>query len=213
MVERLFDIERQIIKENWYNIRNQVLENSFANIEIRNYTIKAKIENGEIKLSIKEKEMENVMIMANINSKIIKFKYYIDKKQTTIEELIYNSSSIIYFIDKFQMQHAIFKKREKDKIEEESVTLDNLDEIFDNPDINEIIDDNFDENISEDMFKKYKRYDEDLSNYYDEFSFQKYSKMAKIISQQLSKKIITSKKRTELRIFINNLDIVKKKLL
>ena len=213
MVERLFDKERQIIKENWYNIRNQVLENSFANIEINNYTIKAKIENGEIKLTIKEKEMENIMVLANINSKIIKFKYYIDKKPTTVEELIYNSSSIIYFIEKFKIQHAIFKKREKDNIEEESVTLDNLDEIFDNPDINEIIDDNFDVTISEDLFKNYKRYDEDISDYYDEFSFQKYPKFAKIILQQLSKKIIKSKKRTELRIFINNLDIIKKKII
>ena len=34
------------------------------------------------------------------------------------------------------MQHPIFKKQEKDNIEEELVTEDNVDEIFDNPDIN-----------------------------------------------------------------------------
>lgn len=188
MVERLSDKERQTINENWDNIKNQVLTNSFANIESNDLTIKATKDNEMIMLSIKENGKENIKIDASLNSKLMKFKYYLDKKQTEIKELIYHSSSIIYFIDKYKMQHPIFQKKEKDCIEEESVTEDNIDEIFDNPDINEIIDDNFDATISEEHFQKFKKEEVDISDYYDEFSSQEYSKLAKIIEQQLGKK-------------------------
>ena len=206
MVERLSDKERQTINENWDNIKNQVLTNSFANIESNDLTIKATKDNEMIMLSIKENGKENIKIDASLNSKLMKFKYYLDKKQTEIKELIYHSSSIIYFIDKYKMQHPIFQKKEKDCIEEESVTEDNIDEIFDNPDINEIIDDNFDATISEEHFQKFKKEEVDISDYYDE-----YSKLAKIIEQQLGKKKIISKERTELIQFITNLDRFSKK--
>ena len=211
MVERLSDKERQTINENWDNIKNQVLTNSFANIEANDLTIKATKDNEMIMLSIKENGKENIKIDASLNSKLMKFKYYLDKKQTEIKELIYHSSSIIYFIDKYKMQHPIFQKKEKDCIEEESVTEDNIDEIFDNPDINEIIDDNFDATISEEHFQKFKKEEVDISDYYDEFSSQEYSKLAKIIEQQLGKKKIISKERTELIQFITNLDRFSKK--
>lgn len=211
MVERLSDKERQTINENWDNIKNQVLTNSFANIESNDLTIKATKDNEMIMLSIKENGKENIKIDASLNSKLMKFKYYLDKKQTEIKELIYHSSSIIYFIDKYKMQHPIFQKKEKDCIEEESVTEDNIDEIFDNPDINEIIDDNFDATISEEHFQKFKKEEVDISDYYDEFSSQEYSKLAKIIEQQLGKKKIISKERTELIQFITNLDRFSKK--
>ena len=213
MVERLSDEERQTINENWDNIKNQVLKNSFANIETNDLTIKATKDNEMIMLSIKEKGKEIIKIDASINSKIMKFKYYLDKKQTEIEELIYYSSSIIYFIDKYKMQHPIFQKKEKDNIEEESVTLDNIDEIFDNPNINEIIDDNFDASISEEHFKKFKKEEVDISDYYDEFSSQEYSKLAKIIEHQLGKKKIISKERTELIKFITNIDRFNRKII
>ena len=143
----------------------------------------------------------------------MKFKYYLEKKQTEIEEYIYYSSSIIYFTKKLKMQHPIFKKQEKDNIEEESVTEDNVDEIFDNPDINEIIDDNFDATISEEHFTKYKLDDgENISDYYDEFSFKEYSKLAEIIEKKL-KQNITSKERTELADFIEHLDLIKSKII
>ena len=175
MVERLSDEERRIIGENWNTIKNQVLEKSYSIIEIGNLTIKASIINGKIKLIIKQKEIRNATINASINSRKMKFKYYLEKKQAEIEEFIYYSSSIIYFTKKFKMQHPIFKKQTKDNIEEESVTEDNAEEIFDNPDINEIIDDNFDAMISKEYFNKYKVDDGvNISDYYDEFSFQEY---------------------------------------
>ena len=213
MVDRLSDKERQIIGENWNTIKNQVLEKSYSNIEKGDLTIKARILNGKIRLIIKQKEIRNAIIDASINSRKMKFKYYLEKKQTEIEEYIYYSSSIIYFTKKLKMQHPIFKKQEKDNIEEELVTEDNVDEIFDNPDINEIIDDNFDATISEEHFTKYKLDDgENISDYYDEFSFKEYSKLAEIIEKKLTKNI-TSKERTELADFIEHLDLIKSKII
>ena len=213
MVERLSDEERKIIGENWNTIKNQVLEQSYSNIEIGDLTIKACIINEKIKLIIKKKEKRITTINASINSRKMKFKYYSEKKQAEIEEYIYYSSSIIYFTKKLKMQHPIFQKQTKDNIEEESVTEHNVEEIFDNPEINEIIDDNFDATISEEHFNKYKEEDGiNISEYYDEFSFQEYSKLAEIIEKNLTKNV-TSKARTQLSDFIGNLDLIKSKII
>ena len=210
MVERLTDEERKIIIDNWDAIKNLLLEKPYAEIKTDNFEIKAKNEkeNNRIKLSIIKDDIEIVKIQVSEDAKLINFKLYSDEKEIEKKELIYTSSSILYFIKKYKMQHPIFKKNENDNILDKSVTEDNVDEIFYNPDINEIIDDHFDSYISKDIFKIFKN----NKNYYDDFSLKEYSELLKLITKK-SRQIIGSPERKNFENFIVNINLKKEKII
>ena len=83
MVERLLEEERQIINENWNEIKKNVLEYSKAEITIKEFTIKAEKELNRINLVIINKNKSNVFISASINAKIMTFKLQKEEKKLT----------------------------------------------------------------------------------------------------------------------------------
>ena len=148
MVERLNDEERKFITDNWEKIKKAISEKPTIEITEKNLTIKAIKAIGKIKLIITNKDKGKTQIYASFNSKLIKFKYQKDKNEIEKDELIDDSSSIQYFIDKYNMQRPIFKKNENGEIINKSFTEEIADEIFCNPEKNEIIDNNLDFYIS-----------------------------------------------------------------
>ena len=212
MVERLLEEERQIINENWNKIKRDVIEYSKAEMTIKNLTIKAKKELNRINLVISNKNKSNVFISASINAKIMTFKLQKEEKIIDKKELVYEPSSIIYFINHFEMQNPIFKKKEDDKLVDKSVTEENVGEIFDNPDIKEIIDDSFESYIKKDDFLKFTKESNKICDYYDDFSFKEYSNLAEIITQK-SSDIITSEGRNNLIEFLRSLNLIKEKMI
>ena len=211
MVERLLEEECQIINENWNEIKKNVLEYSKAEIKIKEFTIKAEKELNRINLVIINKNKSNVFISASINAKIMTFKLQKEEKKIDKKELIYEPSSIIYFIKYFEMQHPIFKKNEDNEFIDISVTKENSEEIFDNPYIKEIIDDCLESYIKKDDFLTFKKELKEISDYYDEFSFKEYSNLAQIINQQ-SSEMITGEGRNNLIEFLRSLYLTKEKI-
>ena len=205
MVERLNDEERKFITDNWGRIKKAISEKPTIEITEKNLTIKAIKAIGKIKLIITNKDKGKTQIYASFNSKLIKFKYQKDKNEIEKDELIYDSSSIQYFIDKYNMQHPIFKKNENGEIINKSFTEETADEIFCDPEINEIIDDRFDFYISKEEFFKFKNEETNMSDYYDKFSYKLYSGLAEIIKKNSSEMIIESEGRIKFRNFLENI--------
>ena len=215
MVERLSEEERNIINQNWNSIKEKVLMYSSAeiNVEKLNLNIKAKKDNDNIIVAIEKKDEATVLINVSINAKIMTFKYKNEDKKIEKQELIYKSSSIIYFVNHFKMQHPIFKKKEENEILNKSVNEENAEEIFDNPDINEIIDDRFESYISKEDFFKFKKAQEEISDYYDQYSLKGYKTIAELITQKTKKKILGSEGRNNLIKFLENLYMIKEKII
>ena len=214
MVERLSDKEREIINTNWDTIKTKALENPIANIKIGDCIIKTKKEDEIIKLEINQKEKGTTLIRASEKSKIMTFKTK-DEKNNNVEkkELIYEAKTITYFIRNLKMKHPIFKKEENDEILNKSVTNDNVEEVFNDPNINEIIDDRFESYITKNDFLNFKQGQEEISDYYDDFSFQEYSELADVITTKKSDKIVSSEKRKNLINFLVNINLLKEKII
>ena len=215
MVERLSEEERNIINQNWNSIKEKVLMYSSAeiNVEKLNLNIKAKKDNDNIIVAIEKKDEATVLINVSINAKIMTFKYKNEDKKIEKQELIYKSSSIIYFVNHFKMQHPIFKKKEENEILNKSVNEENAEEIFDNPEINEIIDDRFESYISKEDFFKFKKAQKEISDYYDQYSLKGYKTIAELITQKTKKKILGSEGRNNLIKFLENLYMIKEKII
>ena len=214
MVERLNDEERKFISNNWEGIKKAILEQPNIKISENDLTIEAEREdNDKIKLTITNKDNGDTQIMASLNSKMIKFKYQEDKNQIEKDELIYESSSIKYFISKYNMEHPIFIKTENGKIINKSFTDEIAEEIFYDPEINEIIDDHFDSNISKKEFIKFKRNQKSLSDYYDEYSVKFYSNIAKIINDKSNEMILKSEGRQQFKNFLGTIGMKKEKII
>ena len=215
MVERLSEEERKIINQNWNSIKEKVLMYSSAeiNVEELNLNIKAEKDNDDIILAIEKKDEATILISVSINAKIMTFKYQNEDKKIEKQELIYESSSIIYFVNHFKMQHPIFKKKEENEILNKSVNEENAEEIFDNPEINEIIDDRFESYISKEDFFKFKKAQEEISDYYDQYSLKGYKTIAELITQKTKKKILGSEGRNNLIKFLENLYMIKEKII
>ena len=212
MVDRLSEEERKIINENWDTLKEEVLKSSRAEITKNGLTIKAEKKNNKISLMLIEKNKKNALIKASINSKIMIFKIQEKGKKVDKNELIYESSSIIYFINHFKMQHPIFKKKEKNEILDKSVTEENVNEIFSNPDIKEIIDDSFESYIIKEDFINFIKDQKEISDYYDKFSLNNYSDLAQIITQK-SKEMKSGNGRNDLIEFLSTLNLIKDKII
>ena len=270
MVERLTEVERDIIKNNWNLIKETILEQkTFIQIHEKNYIINAKEIDDTIQISIKdeescklinilknarfikfkinlkeeeeekdkkkenenktEKENETDKVIENVikagkevqkkikelKDKGIKKKMKEDEKLLEKEELIYRSSSILFFLKYYNMKHPIYKKKEQNKSLNISVNEKNAKDIFDNPEINEIIDDNFENYVSKEEFFKFREnIIENINDYYDdEFSIQEYSELAKIISTKSKQMILKNKERNNFTSFLEDLPLINEKII
>ena len=211
MAERLSDEERKIINDNWDTIKKSVSSQT-TEIEVKDFKIKIDgANNGRIKLTILKDNKLIDAITVSLNAKIIKFKLYSDKNEEESEkkELIYKSSSILYFIEKYKMKHPIYKKKENENIRDKSVNKDTIDEIFTNPDVNEIIDDHFESYIPDNIFNDYKNKIE----CYDNYSLKEYSQFFELITNKTGKKIVESEERKKFLDFIENISAQNEKII
>ena len=211
MAERLSDEERKIINDNWDTIKKSVSSQT-TEIEVKDFKLKIdSANNGRIKLTILKDNKLIDAITVSLNAKIIKFKLYSDKNEEESEkkELIYKSSSILYFIEKYKMKHPIYKKKENENIRDKSVNKDTIDEIFTNPDVNEIIDDHFESYIPDNIFNDYKNKIE----CYDNYSLKEYSQFFELITNKTGKKIVESEERKKFLDFIENISAQNEKII
>ena len=142
------------IKPNW-----KKLEDIIKNIK-KNETIQYQY-NG-LKLLIKYRN--NICIIFEVNkvqyiTDVSKFSrimsFYTEKNNNNpYEEIIFNPSDIMYYINKYEMTHAIYK--DKDMDENISIKSNDCEKILENTKITKIIDDKLIKEISEVQFKKYK---------------------------------------------------------
>ena len=209
MVERLSEEERALIRKHWNSIKEKVLNKSDSEITDRNFTIKIKATYKKILLSIKDGQIRWRAVNIYKNARFIKFKKNLVEK----EELIYQPSSILFFLQLNKMKHPIYRKKDQEKTLDISVKEENCNEIFNNPDITEIIDIDLDKIYSKEQFFQFQnKIIDEPNDYYDEFSLKEYSQFADIITNN-SKKILESKGREDLISFIENLFLIKEKII
>ena len=220
MVDILSDEERESISKNWESIKECLSKPSPIEIVEKNFIIQANEINDNIGLDITNNSMANMAnksIYISRNAKFIKFKIHpenSENNQTEKNELIYQPSSIIYFIKYYKMEHPIFKKKENDKLLDNSVTEENVEEIFNNTEIKEIIDDRFDSYVSLKEFLEYKNKRKiEISDFYDSFTDNEYSNLAEIITNNSQKKFVKSNERNNLVDLFNKINIIKNKII
>ena len=195
-LEDISDEDRDIIRDNWKTIKDEVeksgeYENTFGKLKI--YAIN---NNNNVRVILK-KEL-NISISIDKNAKIINFKYEKNDKTLERKELIYRPNDINYFTQYYNMEHPVYSKNNsKDNdmdIPNISVDDENSDIIFEDPNIIEIFDDRLNAYINEEKFKEfYNKERKKVSDYYDDvFSNNEYSKM---ISND---KFLSNKKRNDL---------------
>ena len=115
--------------------------------------------------------------MINNNAKIIKFKYQIENTKKERDELIYEPRYINNLTKCFNMEHPVIIKKENKKINNISIDDDKYD-IFQEPNITEIFDYRFQIYINEERLNTFiKEGIINVSDYYDEFSNNEYSKI------------------------------------
>jgi len=213
MVDRLTDEERKFITNNWEKIKTAISKQPTFEIIEKDLTIKAKKDIDEVKLIITNKDTRKILICASFNSKLMKFKYQENENEIEKDELIYESSLIKYFVDKYKMQHPIFKKTENGEIINKSFTEETAEEIFCDPEINEIIDDRFDFYISKEEFLKFPNEEINMADYYDKFSYKLYSNLAEIIEKKSNEMIIKNEERKNFRNFLKNINMKKEEII
>ena len=141
------------IKTNW-----KELEEIIKNIK-KNETIQ--YQSNGLKIFIKYRN--NICIIFEVNkdqyitdvsrfSRIISF--YTEKNNNPYEEIIFNPSDIMYYINKYEMTHAIYKDEEMN--ENISIKSEDCEKILENTKITKIIDDQLIKEISKVQFNKYQ---------------------------------------------------------
>ena len=223
----LTDNERKIIKDNW----NEILKNSNQNIpykfKIDTINISCISWKEDIQIILKdtcESKQSNESNKSNEcnkpkqfkkskrleiskNARIMKFKI----NEETNEELIYNPESIDYLTKYYKMQHPVYKKiedKDSKEILDISVGPSNYRTIFDNYNITEIYDDKFNTYINEEeYYNYYDKLEVKVSDYYDNFSVNSYSKKIK------DDEILYSDEREKLSAFIKDIKYLNEKFI
>ena len=103
-----------------------------------------------IKFEVENEEFE--MIIVSKFSRIISF--YTEKNNNPYEEIIFNPSDIMYYINKYEMTHAIYK--DEDMNENIAIKSEDCEKILENTKITKIIDDQLIKEISKVQFNKYQ---------------------------------------------------------
>ena len=120
-----------------------------------------------------EEEKDKYKVITDVSrfSRIISF--YPERDDNSYEEIIFKASDIMYYINKYQMTHAIYT--DEDINENISIKSEDCLRILENPKITKIIDDHLIKDISEEKFNKSRL------NYFDNCFFAthiyKYSKV------------------------------------
>ena len=214
MVERLSEEERILIKENWDFIKENALKSILSEINIEQWTINFQKIMDDIQLTITKKGKEGVKICISKKAKVMKFKYRLRKRFDEKDELIYQSDSIMHFVQLYKMEHPIYKIKQDDEYLEKSVTEEKVDEIFENEDITEIIDDRFDKYVSQTEFLQYKNKKiSEFSDFYDYFSKSKYSNLYNIITKKSKEKILESQERKSLIDFLKKINMIENQII
>ena len=187
------------IKPNW-----KKLEEIIKKIE-KNETIQYQCDGLKVffkrneTIIIKFEENEEFGMIKNVSrfSRIMSF--YTEKNNNPYDEIIFNPSDIMYYINKYEMTHAIYK--DKDMDENISIKSDDCEQILENTKITKIIDDKLIKEISKVQFDKYQ-----LDNYDNYFlATNAYINIPESdISTSIDQnKILYSDKKTKLRKNIN----------
>ena len=201
----LSENERDIIRENWDIIKEKAEELGIYKCTINKLDICAVDRGSKIEISLKKTP---IMFFINKNAKIIKFKYQIENTIKERDELIYEPRYINYLTKCFNMEHPFYAKKENEKIKNISVDDDKSFDIFQDPNITEIFDDRFQIYINEERFNTFiKEGIINVSDYYDEFSNNEYSK---IISND---KLLSNNVRDEVNYIINDFSDNSKKII
>ena len=200
-LEEISEKDRDIIRDNWGTIKNEVeksgeYEHTFGDLQI--YAI-----NDITSVHVILKRKINIPIKIDKNAKIITFKYEKNNTKFAKKELIYRPVYINFFTKYFNMEHPVYSKdNSKDKnVDNLNISVDdeNSDIIFEDPNIMEIFDDRLNVYINEEKFKEfYNKKRKKVSDYYDDFSNNEYSK---IISND---EFLSNKKRDDLYKDLNN---------
>ena len=201
----LSESERDIIRENWNTIKENVAKSGSYKCTLKNLDIYAKDRKTKIEISLTK---ISIKFLINKNAKIIQFKYQIGNEIKVRDELIYEPKYINYFTKCFNMEHPVYTKKENENINNISVDDEKSFEIFQDPNITEIFDDRFQIYINEEKFHSFiKKETENVSDYYDEFSNNEYSK---IISND---KLLNNNVRDEIIDIINDFSDNNKKII
>ena len=154
--ENLSDIEKFKIKikPNWKELEKiikDIKNEETAEYQYNGLKVFIKCKN---KIYIKFEENEEFEMIKDVSkfSRIISF--YTEKNNNPYEEIIFNSSDIMYYINKYEMTHAIYK--DEDMNENISIKSEDCEKILENTKITKIIDDQLIKEISEVQFNKYQ---------------------------------------------------------
>ena len=143
------------IKSNWTEIENIIKTiKNYDTIKFQSNGINLFFKcNEEIIIKIElEKDQFKYITDVSRFSRIISF--YTEKNNSPYEEIIFNSSDIMYYINKYEMTHAIYNDEEMN--ENISIKSDDCEKILENTKITKIIDDKLIKEISEVQFDKYQ---------------------------------------------------------
>ena len=187
---KLSDKEREIICKNWHNIKNHLESNELFEATIENLKFKAQIY-GKDRICLIIEKTKNIFILIRKDAKIIKFKYYSNDELKEKDELIICPSYINKLVKYYKMIHPVYSDKDNDT----NVSVDETksQSIYNEPGITEIFDDRFSLYISETNFYTYINFlPSKVSENYNEFSINKYSKLVN------DDNTLTSKKRSEL---------------
>jgi len=101
-----------------------------------------------------EEEKDKYKVITDVSrfSRIISF--YTEKNNNPYEEIIFNPSDIMYYINKYEMTHAIYN--DEDMNENISIKSNDCEQILENTKITKIIDDQLIKEISKVQFNKYQ---------------------------------------------------------
>ena len=184
-------------------IKKQLVNQS--KVEINKGEVYSGKKNLSLNRNIYEKRPKPaVCVDISQNAKIIQSKHKSeDQKRDILDDelvLVYQPSLIVYYIDKYKMQHPVYHKKGKDSILSISVKEDNNEEVFMDKNIIEIIDDYFETYISQKEFETFKDNNNPIepSNYYNNFSWNVYSELTNVVNKKIIKDIIQSDERIQL---------------
>ena len=142
------------IKPNWKKLEEIIkkIENN-ETIQYQCDGLKVFFKRNET-IIIKFEENEEFGMIKNVSrfSRIMSF--YTEKNNNPYEEIIFNPSDIMYYINKYEMTHAIYN--DEDMNENISIKSNDCEQILENTKITKIIDDQLIKEISEVQFNKYQ---------------------------------------------------------
>ena len=198
-MENISQEERDIILENWNDIKEKTEKSKIYECTYKGLHIKAIDKVLQIELILIK--TVNKRIIISKKAKIMTFKYYSENSLKERKELVYTASTINDFIKTYNMEHPVYSKKEDKSTLNISVDDEKSETIFNDPTITEIFDDKFELYTNETNFLKYKNKIElKASDYYDEFSKSNYSN--KISDDEL----LMNDKRDKLIQFINGIN-------